>query len=132
MSRMSRMSRDTMGVDIELGGVYQLPSGHYALLTASSRPCEVQALLVNPKVMRPVPDSAMVLRVSYITRRARLCWKAFDWQRRLDDVAADIASDLARKERIELARSLDISRAKAIDAEYAAIKAANLRLRLAA
>lgn len=121
-----------MSADIELGGVYQLPSGHYALVTASAKAYEVQALLVNPKVMRPVPASEMVLRASFITRRARLCWKAMDWQQRIDDVAADIAAELARKERIELARSIDISRAKAIDAEHAAMKAANLRLRLAA
>lgn len=121
-----------MSADIEQGGVYQLPSGRYALVTASAKAFEVNARLVNPKVMKPVPASDMVLRVSFITRRARLCWKAIDWQRRIDDVAADIAAELARKDRIELARSMDISRAKAIDAEHAAIKAANLRLRLAA
>jgi isochorismate synthase EntC len=118
---------------IEPGAVYQLPSGHFAMIHGGCRNgVDLNVYLVNAKLMRAVPSSEMVLRAKFVNTRARLCWNAADWRRRVNDHAAEIAEEAARLERIELARATDISRARAIDAEHAAQKAANLRLRLAA
>ncbi|HYW57697.1 MAG TPA: hypothetical protein VE934_12095 [Polaromonas sp.] len=121
-----------MDIALKPGDVYKLPSGRYARIDALPAPHEVKVHLVNVKLMRRVPASSMVLCVAFVTRRGRICWKAADWQRRIDDAAAERAEEAARKERRELAAALDVSRAAAIDREHAALKAANLRLRLAA
>jgi len=122
-----------MAADIEPCSVYQLPSGRYAMVLPRTGSSEVTAHLVSVKLMQRLPATEMRLRASFIIKRAKLCWKAADWRRRVDDLAAEAAEALAKKERQELARAEDISRARAIDAEHAAIKATNRRLlRLAA
>lgn len=112
--------------------VYLLRSGHYVLL-GDPYPEGISAFLVNAKVMEYVKGGGMILTPKFLYTHSRLCWTAADWRRRVHDVAGDIALENARRDRIELARELDASRARAIDAEYAAQKAANRRLlRLAA
>jgi hypothetical protein len=115
--------------DLQRNAVYQLPSGHFVLLsepTPNGR--DVHAFMVNAKVMEYIDSGQMVLRASFLYAHARLCWTASDWQRRVNDVADEIRQETARRERIEVARDIDIWRAKAIDAEHAAQKAANRRL----
>lgn len=117
-----------MAADIEPCSVYQLPSGRYAMVLPLEGTHEVTAHLVSVKLMRPIPTTEMHLRASFIVKRAKLCWKAADWRRRVADLAAEQAEAAAKKERRELAQAEDISRARAIDAEHAAIKLANRRL----
>ena len=113
--------------DLQRNAVYSLPSGHYVLLGDLEEE-GVSAFLVNAKVMEYVKGGGMYLPANWLYCHARLCWSATDWQRRVRDVADDLVAEAARRERIDLAREMDVLRAKAIDAEHAAIKLANRRL----
>lgn len=112
---------------LQRNAVYSLPSGHYVLL-GDLEPEGVSAFLVNAKVMEYVKGGGMYLPAKWLYAHARLCWSASDWSRRVRDVADDLVAEAARRERMDLAREMDVLRAKAIDAEYAAQKAANRRL----
>ena len=126
---MRAVNPQPMPYGLQRHAVYQLPSGHYVMVGSPSRDgTDVSALTVNAKIMNFVEGGQMTLRASFMYAHARLCWTADDWRRRVNDVAAEIVEQAARRERIDMAREMDVLRAKAIDAEHAARKAANRRL----
>jgi hypothetical protein len=110
---------------VKVGGVYELPSGKYVqVLHAAHGGLMVD--VVSVRDMRALDGQRMVLTAEFIDLYGCLCWTARQWARRVADVAAEIEAVRVLREKREMAAYQDVARARAIDAEYAAKKVAEL------
>lgn len=114
-------------VTVHLGAVYALPSGRYVrVLEQNAIGWLVESVCVRD--MQALPQGVMALTGYFVWYYGQLCWTAEQWQGRVVRVAAEIDAVKQMRERRALAAEQDIARAKAIDAEYAAKKVAELGL----
>lgn len=114
-------------VTVRLGAVYELPSGRYVrVLNQTNVGWYVESVSVRD--MAALPSGTMDLTGYFIWYYGNLCWTAEQWAGRVARVANEIEAVRLMRERRDLAASQDIARAKAIDAEYAAKKVAELGL----
>lgn len=114
-------------VIVHLGAVYALPSGCYVrVLNQTNIGWYVEAVSVREMVA--LPSGTMDLTGFFIWYYGQLCWNAEQWAGRVARVASEIEAVRLMRERRELAADQDIARARAIDAEYAAKKVAELGL----
>jgi hypothetical protein len=117
-------------VTVRLGAVYSLPSGRYVrVLNQAKVGWYVET--VDVRDMAALPQGTMELTGHFIWLYGNLCWTAEQWQGRVVRVAAELEAVRLMRERRVIAAEQDIARAKAIDAEYAAKKVAELAERAA-
>lgn len=112
-------------VVVRLGAVYALPSGCYVrVLNQTNVGWYVESVSVRD--MAALPSGTMDLTGYFIWFYGNLCWTAEQWAGRVARVANEIEAVRLMRERRTIAAEQDDARARAIDAEYAAKKAAEL------
>jgi hypothetical protein len=117
-------------VIVHLGAVYALPSGRYVrVLEQNAIGWLVESVCVRD--MQALPHGVMALTGFFVWYCGQLCWTAEQWQGRVMRLATEIDAVKQMRERRALAAEQDVARAKAIDAEYAAKKVAELAERAA-
>lgn len=117
-------------VSVRLGAVYQLPSGRYVRVLNQTQ-VDRYVETVCQREMVVLPNGTMNLTGHFIWAHGNLCWTAEQWEGRVARVADELEALRVMRERRTLAAEQDIARAKAIDAEHAAKKAAELAERKA-
>ena len=117
-------------VTVRLGAVYSLPSGRYVrVLNQTNVGWYVEA--VCQREMVALPHGTMDLTGYFIWYYGNLCWTAEQWAGRVARVANELEALRVMRERRVMAAEQDEARARAIDAEYAAKKAAEMAERVA-
>jgi hypothetical protein len=115
----------SMYQEVKRGAVYVLPSGLYVeVLEPAYGGLLVQAVSVRD--MQALPHGLMVLTAAFIYQNGCLCWTARQWAQRVLDVADEMESVRALREKRELAAYQDVARAREIDAQHAANKIAEV------
>ncbi len=117
-------------VTVRLGAVYCLPSGRYVRVLNQTR-VDWYVETVCQREMVVLPNGTMNLTGHFIWAHGNLCWTADQWAGRMARVADELEALRQMRDRRVLAAEQDVARAKAIDAEYAAKKAAELAERKA-
>jgi hypothetical protein len=117
-------------VTVRLGAVYQLPSGRYVRVLNQTK-IDWYVETVCQREMVVLPNGTMNLTGHFIWAHGNLCWTAEQWAGRVVRVADELEALRVMRERRTLAAEQDVARAKAIDAEHAAKKAAELAQRMA-
>lgn len=117
-------------VVVALGAVYSLPSGHFVrVLNQNNIGWYVEA--VTPHDCTALQAGAMSLTGYFIWAYGKLCWTAEQWQGRVDRVAAEVEAVRVMRENRALAADQDVTRARQIDADFAAKKIAEAQERTA-
>jgi hypothetical protein len=117
-------------VTVRLGAVYQLPSGRYVRVLNQTK-VDWYVETVCQREMVVLQGGTMNLTGHFIWAHGNLCWTAEQWAGRVVRVADELEALRLMRERRAMAAEQDIARAKAIDAEHAAKKAAELAQRVA-